>query len=743
MGGAMVVWSLLQPEIEAGLQHPAPEARRMLVLGGGLALLVLGGLAAIFRRRLGEAMAPTDEEGDDPAGKLPVSPTLALFLISFVVLFVELTLIRYCSSQIRIFSFYKNITLISCFLGLGIGCFLGGGRDRHALRFLFWTVPLSIFLSQGVLAVDALLSRWAAQGSSEHILGDAVTSGLTQEAILGRVLVALFCVVVMVSITLLFALLGRLLATSFEPLGRLRGYTVNILGSLAGILAFLLASYFETPPWVWFLVGLAPLLLWIPKPSSRMLAVLLLVVNVVAVAPDYGNTVWSPYQKLVGFPVEIPELADRTGYLVQISDVFYQVALDLSPEANAKRGINPFPHYDGAYQGLPTPEKVLIVGAGTGNDVAAALRAGASQVDAVDIDPAIVAMGREHHPEKPYSDPRVRVVVDDARSAFRKLPQGTYDAVVFGLLDSHTQLGISSVRLDNYVFTRESFSAAQGLLRPGGHIIVAAAILRPWFDLRMRQLLQSTCGEKVEVSQAGHWFTYRCRMAEAPFEAGELPEGLTLPTDDWPFLYLPDRGIPGAYLLVVALLVLASVGVLSAHRMRIGRFSSFHGHMFFLGAAFLLMEVYAINRLALLFGTTWLVSAVTIAVILSLIVAANLILMLFERVPYAFSYGGLVLCLLVGHQIDPSRVLGQGLPLTLAYAFGLLLPIFFAGLIFARSFGQAQVAGPALGANILGSVLGGWVEYATMAVGIRAMALLALVFYLASLLGLLRWKREG
>lgn len=63
---------------------------------------------------------------------------------------------------------------------------------------------------------------------------------------------------------------------------------------------------------------------------------------------------------------------------------------------------------------------MLIVGAGTGNDVAGALRMGAKRVDAVEIDPMLVDLGRKSHPEKPYTNPRVSVHIDDARSFLKK-----------------------------------------------------------------------------------------------------------------------------------------------------------------------------------------------------------------------------------------------------------------------------------------------------------------------------------
>jgi hypothetical protein len=49
--------------------------------------------------------------------------------------------------------------------------------------------------------------------------------------------------------------------------------------------------------------------------------------------------------------------------------------------------------YNLPFRLAPAAERVLVVGAGTGNDVAAALRNGARMVDAVEIDPTILALG--------------------------------------------------------------------------------------------------------------------------------------------------------------------------------------------------------------------------------------------------------------------------------------------------------------------------------------------------------------
>jgi SAM-dependent methyltransferase len=605
------------------------------------------------------------------------------------------------------------------------------------LLFLAGIAAVGLFFSIGAQALGAMLGAAAQFASSERVFGygfpDLNVSLLVK--LVANVHIGLYCGAVFIAVAWLFSQLGRILGGNFEGLPRLPAYSINILGSLAGLLVFVALSRLQTSPWVWFLVGLAPLLLWLGHRRALWTGTIFTVLAALFVAPTLHDTVWSSYQKLVG-------RAEPNGYRIDISDTIYQWAMDLRPETIARSGFNPSPNYDMEFKGHSRLDNVLVIGAGSGNDVAAALRAGAKHIDAIDIDQAIVEMGRQHHPEHPYDDPRVRVIVDDARSAIKKMSAARYDVVVFGLLDSHTQLGTSSVRLDNYVFTQESFSAAARLVRPDGSLVFSVVTAVDWIRTRFSTMLGHACGAPVQAWDFGVSTLYVCKPTVADPDPSATGAAIGAPVDDWPFPYLATRGIPSSYVIVIGML--AAVSVFWLRRQGIGKvdLTPLSAHMFLLGAAFLLMEVYAINRLALLFGTTWLVSAVSIAAMLVEILAANLIAGLTRIDLRPAAYLGLAVLLPAGWFIGPEIVLGRDWPLSLGYALFLLSPVFCAGIVFATSFNRSKHAGTALGANILGAVLGGWAEYSSMATGIRFMALVAFGLYAASLICLILNRRS-
>jgi SAM-dependent methyltransferase len=301
--------------------------------------------------------------------------------------------------------------------------------------------------------------------------------------------------------------------------------------------------------------------------------------------------------------------------------VFYQRAIDLSPRFLTELNGD-IPEMDDVafsynlpYRLRPAGSQVLIVGAGMGNDAAAALRNGAGHVDAVEIDPAILAEGHKLHPERPYDDPRVAAIVDDARSFFKK-SGGRYDVISFGLLDSHTLLsGLSSVRLDSFVYTLESFQQVREHLNKDGVAVVTFAANVPWIEQRLgRMMTQAFGADRVYARSGAVGVTFVAgilapdQVAQARlthWQPDPAADDVPLTTDDWPYLYLRARQVPAAYwqaLLLIGLVCLVLIVRSFPEAMRP------NWHFWLLGAAFLLVEFKSTTEFALLFGTTWCVA---------------------------------------------------------------------------------------------------------------------------------------
>ena len=159
------------------------------------------------------------------------------------------------------------------------------------------------------------------------------------------------------------------------------------------------------------------------------------------------NTIWSPYYKIT-----VKQQGTET--VVEVNNIWHQ---SMAP-VGTKEYFYQWPYMVFG----DTFKDVLILGAGSGTDVAAALKHNVASVDAVEIDPAILRLGKQGcTPTGPYSDPRVHPVADDARH-FLRTTQKKYDLVVFALIDSLTlQSAFSGVRLESYMFTEESFRAVQ------------------------------------------------------------------------------------------------------------------------------------------------------------------------------------------------------------------------------------------------------------------------------------------
>ena len=168
------------------------------------------------------------------------------------------------------------------------------------------------------------------------------------------------------------------------------------------------------------------------------------------------------------------------------------------------------------------PKNVLIVGAGTGNDVYVASLNNVPDIDAVEIDPTIISFA-DFHPNKPYDDSNVNVIVNDARN-YIKTTDKKYDMVVYGLLDSHRVFAQqSSVQLDNFVYTKEAMEETKKILKNDGVVALSFWVGKDFIETKIFNLLKSTFDLEPLVIKTGSVKTF---IVGEDVKKIELPYGL-------------------------------------------------------------------------------------------------------------------------------------------------------------------------------------------------------------------------
>ncbi len=721
---------------------------------------------------------------------------LDLFLISFVILFLELTCIRWFGSMVVFLTFFTNLVMMACFLGMSVGC-LAASRNKGYINtvipFALWSVLLSSavpFLYQlfGQILVDV-----GGQGSPQQVYFG--TEFRSQDPASFVIPIEVIAGIFFALITSIFIGLGEVMGLAFNRIpSRLAAYTINILGSLAGIVAFALAAYLQTTPVAWFAIGLGPCLYFVSR--SKVLhaigyvATLLVVAIFTGMFSDLGSIrlFWSPYYEIV--------YNSRDG-LIQTNNIGHQGMVQVSEAAPAYM----LPHLLNRDAGGQPFDDVLVIGAGSGNDVQAALTHGARHIDAVEIDPVLYQIGVRDHPDRPYDDGRVSIHIDDGRSFVRKTT-GVYDLVSYAVVDSLVlHSGYSSLRLESFLFTEQAFRDVKAKLKPDGVFAMYNFYRQGWVVGRLAGLAEKVFGTKPLVvslpyqqtigtrdNQANHFTlllvanagsgrveAIRSKLQEREFfwinekpkynnpvnAYGPEPPGAAgaeakdwlkigpaevdttgteqLPTDDWPFLYLREPTIPALnlrwILMVAALSLVVLIWFAPSRRSRP------NGQMFFLGAGFMLLETKGVVQMALLFGSTWMVNSIVFFAILVMILLSNvLVIVLRPRRRWGLFYGLLTTSLVLNILVPMNYYLALPATARMIVSCALVfLPILFAGIIFALAFRDSQQPDIDIGSNIGGVILGGLCEYFSLMIGFKLLLVVALLFYLLSALMATRW----
>lgn len=683
------------------------------------------------------------------------SPRFQMFLASCLALFLELAVVRWLGSEIHIFAFLGSVPLITIFFALGLGAAIAKPRISIK-RILPYIMPVilaflgvTVFMPLSMVLLPTGNDTWVWNNSTAFV---QVPAGVIWLAAIPYLITL---VLYLSLVFILFFGIGEVLREKLEQFSKpLNAYAYDLVGSMAGILIFTIMSFLQLGPvwWTLFSFLLLSLIIKIPKP-----AIIVVIVAIVIVWGGISNAFWSPYYMIQIAP-NIPIGSSKPDAInLYVNQAYFHQMIDLSSSSVAENATDSVitqgvADYNFPYRFVTNPGNVLVVGAGAGNDVASALRHDATHVDVVEIDPEILQLGKELHPEQPYSDPRVTLYVDDARSFFETTNK-KYNTIVYGLLDSHASISsYSDVRLDNFVYTQEGFAAAKHHLAPSGSVVISFAAGDDWLLQRIATMLQSTYGENPLVfhrirENEGGIFIVGNDLDTTPLKDPAVaalqinfsgPSQLPIPTDDWPYLYLENRAIPGVYLLtlltvfILGLFLAKKIGGMTrtVAKTIFTQYASF----FFLGAAFLLIEIKSIDQLSVLFGSTWIVNAAVIFGILLMAFLANAIVRSGKIIPKLFIVIGLFITLGLSYFISDSSFAGA----TIAEKFLLggcfaALPLFFSGLLFSKLFRDIVDIPSAFGANLVGAFVGGLVENLGMITGIRALAIIAALFYILAI----------
>jgi hypothetical protein len=688
------------------------------------------------------------------------SKQFELFFLSLSSLFIELIFIRWLASDFRSLCVFKTFPLVTCLVGLGAGSALSSNEKLAAK--LYSQFPFAFYLAAATIKVLAVtgFSYFFLPSLNLYQWSAVQASGL--QFLAYQALFMIFLLLLLAPPFYACMTIGARIGTLFNGLAPLSAYCFNIGGALTGSILFALTCYSWLPLWALLLIPVAVAVFYLPAETSWYRTrswILLLVAVAIAWAPHRGPTVyWSPYTKVEVFPIEATKngTAERIGTVLNVGHLLHQIFLpkhELLADEKVEPGILDVlnmhnRYYDLLFKMCPHPPKhILVLGAGMGMDAWELVRRGVDSIDAVEIDPLIADLGKKNNPA--YSSDHVHVVVDDARHYVTNCKK-KYDLVFLATLDSSTLAGLSSsTRVDSYVHTAQSFAGIKNLLAPDGIMAVAfGSGGYKWLRERIRHTLEQAYGYPPIAYDGDNFFFF----TGEPVRSGLVKPLASVPgyvfappssdwtgqvlNDDWPFLYMRNDRVDIPFLIVLAEVVALAFwpGIKLVFDQRTKYWS-----MFFLGGAFMLVELCAISRLALLYSATWITSSLVIICILLMILCANAMVLKYGKLfsglinqCYIALISSLLLVYFVPFQsfLALNQVVDYSGHITLTLFS--LLPCFFAGLIFALRFKTVKMPSRALAFNLFGCVAGALLEYLSNLWGLRSLILVSSFLYVLS-----------
>jgi predicted membrane-bound spermidine synthase len=454
----------------ARLRSPSPLKRA--ILGRFIALCPLS--PTIHRR------ATRRQVVSEYPLKSEFAVVFALFLVSASGLIFEITLTRLFSLYFQYhFAFLAvSVAVLGLSLGAAVGRFVvPAGRiptDGKVLPIILSALSLSFPLA-------AIAIAWLPSAAS--VLPYAAV------ALVPFVLIGLFSALafarfakhsgLLYAADLTGAAVGVVLVLGLLTLGSVFNVVI-LLGAAAGLAAFVLASLRRYRLGAFLALVFSASLLgvnlstgWIDYSPERLAdaprdKTMIAVLNDPSQDTRLVYTAGGPFARVDVVETEDPE----TKFIFTDGGAgSYMLRFDggLEDVAHLRDSVEFIPFALGA------TERTLVIGAGAGRDVVLALLAGAEQITAVEVNPAMVKATRHFadYNGQILDRPEVELVVGDART-FVERSADCYDLIYLNLVYTQAAEPASQSLVENYIFTRQAFRAYLDHLAPGGHLAIVS-----------------------------------------------------------------------------------------------------------------------------------------------------------------------------------------------------------------------------------------------------------------------------
>lgn len=627
--------------------------------------------------------------------------------------FLALTAERWHASLSVLFAATRFPSIAAALLGFGLGLAVGKRKPMrlpHTLFFLL--VQWAVFGAAMLLDVGVLTSP----------ISDTAFFGIPMARDLAQSMNAV-CFIGLVFLVHALALvpMGQVAGGLLARVSPLQGVGFALTGLMSGGLLFAACAHWGAAMAVVFAVALSVLcaVLGSAYCLSGGLAAIALLFAVFSGGDGraFTTAVASAYQ----------DLTVRAGRGESRVDVSSQ-GLPLQSAFEFANGQLGAMRFDMPFQFSREVADVLVIGAGLGNEVAAALRRGAGRVDAIESDPVVLELGEAFHPEKPYDDKRVHFTSTDPRLFLRKLDR-RYDLIVFASSGSpFAKAAFAPLRLNTLSLTDHTLRLARALLKEKGLLAVTFANLSDTQGKRVYQTLSQVFEGRAPIAlqsgyDSGVVFFAGNGLETAAATANTLPvltahysQGGEPMTDDKPLLDRTTSGYPwssaGFSFALLVLSMVLSWALLPTER-RTGKAVSAWA-VFFAGASVTLLETKAIASWLTEFGNTAPMAAAAFAASCALALIANVVIARIRKFPKVGAWFVAAGCLLTQCLFPHWAAIAGGL-------FGLFC-------ILCLQLREQEQTAKGLGALLLGSMVAGLLEFHLLLAGSGVLCWIALGF---------------